>query len=131
MDLAQLVREVVEGLETQASEADVKIAVSAEGEAIVTGDRNELYEVFENLIDNAINYGGDGGAVEVAVRPGRGGYHYAGDRDGPRRRRSRSNTCRGSPSGSTASMRNRAARRRARGWGLRSPSTSSTGTAGS
>jgi len=77
VDLAQLVREVVEGLETQASEADVKIAVSAEGEAIVTGDRNELYEVFENLIDNAIKYGGDGGAVEIAVGPGRGGYHYA------------------------------------------------------
>ena len=76
VDLVQLLREVSEGLERQASEAGVKIAVSAEGEAIVTGDRNELYEVFENLIDNAIKYGADGGVVEVAVGPGRG-YDYA------------------------------------------------------
>ena len=35
----------------------------------VTGDRDELYEVFENLIDNAIKYGGDGGKVDVALAP--------------------------------------------------------------
>src|SRR5690606_4977135 len=77
VDLTQLVREVIEGLGTQASEADVKITVSAEGEALVPGDRNELYEVFENLIDNAIKYGGDGGTVEVTVSRGRGGYDHA------------------------------------------------------
>jgi two-component system phosphate regulon sensor histidine kinase PhoR len=76
VDLARLVREVSEGLETQANEAGVRIDVRAEGETIVTGDRNELYEVFENLIDNAIKYGGDGGVVEVAVTKGRG-YDYA------------------------------------------------------
>ena len=53
-----------------------KIAVSGD-EAIVTGDRSELYEVFENLVDNAIKYGGDGGRVDLAVSPGRSGYDYA------------------------------------------------------
>ena len=43
----------------------------------MTGERTELYEVFENLIDNAIKYGGDGGKVEIAVAPGRVGYDYA------------------------------------------------------
>jgi two-component system phosphate regulon sensor histidine kinase PhoR len=76
VDLSALLREVSEGLETQAREAGVKIAVSGD-EAIVTGDRSELYEVFENLVDNAIKYGGDGGRVDLAVSPGRSGYDYA------------------------------------------------------
>jgi two-component system phosphate regulon sensor histidine kinase PhoR len=70
VDLAGLLREVREGLQTQANEAGVDISVDAEaGPVIVTGDRDELYEVFENLIDNAIKYGSDGGKVEVALAP--------------------------------------------------------------
>ncbi len=76
VDLRLLLAEVRDGLETQASEAGVKIAVAADGDATVTGDRAELYEVFENLIDNAIKYGGDGGQVELAIGPGRSGYDY-------------------------------------------------------
>ena len=71
-----MLREVAEGLEAQASEAGVTIAVEGD-EAIVTGDRNELYEVFENLIDNAIKYGGAGGRVDVAVGVGRSGYDHS------------------------------------------------------
>jgi two-component system phosphate regulon sensor histidine kinase PhoR len=77
VDLAQLLREVKEGLELQASEAGVRIEIAGDEEAAVAGDRNELYEVFENLVDNAIKYGGDGGLVEVAVGAGRAGYDYA------------------------------------------------------
>jgi two-component system phosphate regulon sensor histidine kinase PhoR len=76
VELGTLLREVGEGLESQAAEAGVKIEIEA-GEVSVTGDRNELYEVFENLIDNAIKYGGDGGRVEVVVAPGRAGHDYA------------------------------------------------------
>jgi two-component system phosphate regulon sensor histidine kinase PhoR len=77
VELRRLLREVREGLETQAQEAGVHIAI-ADGEPItVTGDPAELYEVFENLLDNAIKYGGDGGAVEVEIGPGRAGYDYA------------------------------------------------------
>ena len=76
VDLGVLLREVSEGLESQARDANVKIAVSADDGATVTGDRNELYEVFENLIDNAIKYGGDGGQVEVTLGAGRGGYDH-------------------------------------------------------
>jgi two-component system, OmpR family, phosphate regulon sensor histidine kinase PhoR len=79
VDLALLLREVNEGLIGQAQEAGVRIELTTpEGPATAAGDRDELYEVFENLIDNAIKYGGDGGRIEIALTPaaGRPGYDY-------------------------------------------------------
>ncbi|KKB13082.1 hypothetical protein VE25_03795 [Devosia geojensis] len=75
IDLVALLREVCEGLETQARDAGVAIDFTVNAEsAVLTGDRGQLYEVFENLIDNAIKYGAGGGKVEVvlaaASRPG-------------------------------------------------------------
>lgn len=68
--LSALLQEVVDGLQTQAGEAGVKVKVGAPPEPVVVpGDRSELYEVFENLVDNAIKYGGDGGTVEVELQP--------------------------------------------------------------
>ncbi|HZY68688.1 MAG TPA: ATP-binding protein, partial [Devosia sp.] len=77
VELGLLLREVREGLEVKAGEAGVRIEITAPAEAVITGDRNELYEVFENLVDNAIKYGGEGGLVEIAVSPGRAGHDYA------------------------------------------------------
>jgi two-component system phosphate regulon sensor histidine kinase PhoR len=70
LDVAILLREVCEGLQTQARAAgvDVRLDLPA-GPATVIGERNELYEVFENLIDNAIKYGAEGGTVEVGLAP--------------------------------------------------------------
>jgi two-component system, OmpR family, phosphate regulon sensor histidine kinase PhoR len=70
---------VREGLSTQAREAGIAIAVDVPAEpAQVTGDRDELYEVFENLVDNALKYGATGGSVEIALAPSesRQGYAY-------------------------------------------------------
>lgn len=68
VDLTKLLPEVVEGLHVQAREADVEVKASLPGEAcIVVGDRDELYEVFENLLDNAIKYGADGDSVELVL----------------------------------------------------------------
>ena len=35
---------------------------------ICAGDRDELLRVVENLVENAVRYGGAGGAVDVTVR---------------------------------------------------------------
>jgi two-component system phosphate regulon sensor histidine kinase PhoR len=80
VDIGLLLREVNEGLQGQAQEAGVTVTVAApETPATVTGDRDELYEVFENLLDNAIKYGSDGGRIEIELAPatGRSGYDYA------------------------------------------------------
>jgi two-component system phosphate regulon sensor histidine kinase PhoR len=79
VDIALLLREVAEGLQTQADEAGVAVNIEVPAEPVtVTGDRDELYEVFDNLIDNALKYGAAGGKVDVSLGPvtNRQGYHY-------------------------------------------------------
>jgi two-component system phosphate regulon sensor histidine kinase PhoR len=79
VDVALLLREVREGLQNQAQQAGVAIDLTIDAApAMVTGDREQLYEVFENLIENAIKYGGSGGRVDLHVGPTtRTGYSQA------------------------------------------------------
>jgi two-component system phosphate regulon sensor histidine kinase PhoR len=73
VELTGLLREVKEGLQNQATEAKVVVNLALPDEDVVTvGDRDELYEVFENLIENAVKYGGDGGKVDVALAQANG-----------------------------------------------------------
>jgi two-component system phosphate regulon sensor histidine kinase PhoR len=70
IDLAGLLREVREGLMMQAKAADVDIRLTLfDGPGTTIGDRAQLYEVFENLLDNAIKYGAGGKYVEVSLAP--------------------------------------------------------------
>ncbi|MCK5621274.1 MAG: PAS domain-containing sensor histidine kinase, partial [Alphaproteobacteria bacterium] len=62
-------------LEQQAAKRNVKITLDlAEGLAPLAGDRDQLAEVFENLIGNAIRYGREGGEVRVTARPEPAGH---------------------------------------------------------
>lgn len=75
VELSGLLREVREGLQIQAKAAELDVILSLpEAPVTVAGDRSQLYEVFENLIDNAIKYGAGGKTVEVVLteidRPG-------------------------------------------------------------
>jgi two-component system, OmpR family, phosphate regulon sensor histidine kinase PhoR len=72
VDLAQIARSVVDALTPMAGEVGVEIRLSAPEPVLVTGDRDELVRVAENLIENAIKYGvrpevETQGPVEVAV----------------------------------------------------------------
>jgi two-component system phosphate regulon sensor histidine kinase PhoR len=68
VDLGPLLREVAEGLQTQAAETGTRLdIVVPDKPVIVSGDRDELYEVFENLIENAIKYGADGDTVDITL----------------------------------------------------------------
>jgi two-component system phosphate regulon sensor histidine kinase PhoR len=78
VDLSGLLREVREGLQTQAKAAEITVVLDVPAAPVtVTGDRSQLYEVFENLIDNAIKYGATGKSVEVTlIESDRPGYRY-------------------------------------------------------
>jgi len=68
VELAGLLREVREGLQTQAAAAEIEVRLRLPDEPVtVSGDRGQLYEVFENLIENAIKYGAGGKSVEVEL----------------------------------------------------------------
>lgn len=79
VNLKAILEEVVEMLAPLAAEAGTTIARDLpEGPVPITGDRAELHEVFENLVENAIKYSGDNGRVEVVLKPaiGRPGYDH-------------------------------------------------------
>ena len=75
VDLFPVVRQVVDGLQTLATDRGVEIAIAPPpAPAIVPGDRDELTRVFENLVENALKYGASGKRVEIgfaARRPPR------------------------------------------------------------
>ena len=69
VDVLPIVQHVIDSLSALAAERGVIIALEADSRPlIVRGDRDELLRVGENLIENAIKYGGSGGRVEVALR---------------------------------------------------------------
>ena len=71
VDLAATVKHVADALEPLGSELGVTIGVTLPGEPVmVTGERDEMIQVIENLIENGCKYGQSGGRVEVVVEPG-------------------------------------------------------------
>jgi two-component system phosphate regulon sensor histidine kinase PhoR len=68
VEINALVREVVDLLQPIAREAGVAMTFAAEpAECVVRGDRDELVQVFQNLVQNAVKYGGRDGHVDVMV----------------------------------------------------------------
>lgn len=78
VDLSLILSEVIEGLQNQASEANVDIKLTLPEQRVqVPGDREELYEVVQNLVDNAVKYGAVGEQVLVDLKPvDQPGYAY-------------------------------------------------------
>ena len=82
VDLALAVRDAVDAAAPAAQTLGVKIdAPLAPGEAMVIGDRDQLVQVAQNLIDNALKYSNRGGVVRVDIRSGLTGLQAgAGER---------------------------------------------------
>jgi len=76
IDLAPIVRQVADGLQTLARDREVTIKVSTPPEPVVVlGDRDELIRALENLVENALKYGAAGKRIDITLARGqtRGG----------------------------------------------------------
>ncbi|KQP88429.1 ATP-binding protein [Methylobacterium sp. Leaf117] len=68
VDLTRIAREMVDTQGPLARDRGVALTIEAEGAFPILGERDELLRVVENLIENAVKYGGGGGRVAVALR---------------------------------------------------------------
>lgn len=69
VDLGRLLREVSDSLSHLATETGVAIKLDLpEAPLEVTGNRDELVQVFANLLENACKYGSSGGRVTLQAR---------------------------------------------------------------
>lgn len=70
VDLRAVIGHVVDALSPLASDAGLKISVDmATQPLVVLGDRDELLQVVQNLVENACKYGSDGDKIDIAVKP--------------------------------------------------------------
>ena len=68
LDLAGLLRAEVTTLTPSAAKAGVRLELHGAGsKVLVPGDSDQLVQVFRNLIENAVKYGGSGGVVTVTL----------------------------------------------------------------
>lgn len=70
VDLSELLALAVQALEPLAESNQITLSLpTISGSTRVRGDRDELHQVFLNLIQNAIRYGHEGGSVSIRVEP--------------------------------------------------------------
>ena len=68
VELAPIVRQVIDSLQTLARDRGVEIIFDAPAEPLVVrGDRDELVRALENLVENALKYGETGKRVEINI----------------------------------------------------------------
>lgn len=67
-DLGDVLESVARALELKARAKVVEIRLDVQGAPAVIGEADELAQVFQNLLDNAIKYGRKGGQVRVSAR---------------------------------------------------------------
>lgn len=86
VDLNQLVGEVAESLHPMVEARGMTLNLALdEGEALVKGDRDQIYEVIENLVENAVKYSGENGEICLCVfaKRSRDGAEYLAERLAP------------------------------------------------
>lgn len=72
IDLAPIVEQVVDSLQTLARDRAVTVNVEGTAALWVRGEHDELVRVFENLVENALKYGASGKRLDIRLAAARG-----------------------------------------------------------
>jgi two-component system, OmpR family, phosphate regulon sensor histidine kinase PhoR len=70
VDLALIARDVLDALAPQAKARDVLVSIAGPAVAPVEGERDQLVQVVQNLLDNAIKYSPAGKEVTIEITAG-------------------------------------------------------------
>ena len=69
VDLAQILSSTASALEIQARKKQMRICLELDSAPEVLGNEDELNQLFQNLIENAVKYGRPGTEVRVVAEP--------------------------------------------------------------
>ena len=68
LDLTELVQRMVAGFEPRLAERKVRLAMRIDADLpLVAGDADQMAQVLQNLLDNGLKYGRDGGVLHLDV----------------------------------------------------------------
>jgi two-component system, OmpR family, phosphate regulon sensor histidine kinase PhoR len=84
VDLATFLPRIAAGFEPRLAERHMQLKLSLAPELpLVAGDSDQLAQVMQNLLDNAVKYGRENGTVRVSAEPQGAGASFAVTDDGP------------------------------------------------
>ena len=69
VDLGPLAERVAAGFEPRLAARAMRLELAAPAGTKVLGDADQLAQVLQNLVDNAVKYGREGGLVRIGVQP--------------------------------------------------------------
>jgi two-component system phosphate regulon sensor histidine kinase PhoR len=72
VDLVEIARQASGNLSAVARQLNVKVTTHAVAPVLVRGDSDQLLQVAQNLLENALKYGADGGLVEITCSSSEG-----------------------------------------------------------
>lgn len=73
VDLVEIVKHTIDALAPLARDLEMDLRTECLAEEMpIRGDRDELIQVVENLVENALKYGNEGHVVDVRLEPGAG-----------------------------------------------------------
>ena len=83
VDLAEIASKVTELFDAAAEDRGGRLVMTGDQHAIITGDRDLLFDAVANLVDNALKHGREGGQVTVEVTQRDGAAAISVADDGP------------------------------------------------